>query len=194
MTTHWTTRFGPSAALLAGAIWLALAAHQTQSHGTTQLNEMRLFLGYTWMDAGKFFVLPFLLVMVTFFGLARRRARVGPLGRTALVVLAALAALAVGTAIEFWGFPFGSYDVTFEGGMKDTWWLQFASTFLFTAAVVPYGIEHARAGTLPVWMVPVLIFGALTTVFLSPAFWFPGLVWIVLGLVLLRPRRDATTS
>lgn len=187
-STHWTTRYAPYTALLAGAIWLPLWAHQTQSHGTTQLNEMRLFLGSTWMDAGKFYVAPFLLLMVTILGLERGRTGASPGGKTAWSVLAAFACLAIGTALEFWGFPFGSYDVTFEAGMKDAWWVQFVGTFFLTTAVVPFGVQHARAGSLPAWMVLVLVFGAATTVFLTPAFYFPGVVWIVLGLVLLRRR------
>lgn len=147
---------------------------------------MRLFLGFTWMDAGKFYVVPFLLLMVATLGVERRRTGSGPVGKSAWFVVAAFGCLAIGTALEFWGFPFGSYDVTFEAGMKDTWWVQFVGAFLLTAAVVPFGVVHARAGSLPVWMVPVLAFGAATTVFLSPAFFFPGIVWIVLGLVLLR--------
>ena len=187
--SNWATRFGPYAAMLAGAIWLPLWAQQMQSHGTTQTNEKLLFLGLTWMDAGKFYVMPFLLLMVTIAGLEAARAGAGRIGKPALFVLAAFACLAIGTALEFWGFPFGSYQVTFEGGMKDTWWLQLAGTFFLTAALLPFGIQHARAGTLPAWMVPVLVFGGLSTVYLSPSFFVPGIVWILLGFVLLRQRR-----
>ena len=186
---HWTTRYAPYAALLAGAIWLPLWAQQTQSHGTTQLNEMRVFLGLTWMDAGKFYVVPFLLLMVTILGLERGRIGAGRYGRSALFVLAAFASLAIGTALEFWGFPFGSYQVTFEAGMRDTWWVQLAGTLFLTAAVVPFGVQHARAGSLPAWMVPVLVVGAATTVFLTPAFFLPGIVWTLLGLVLMTRMR-----
>ncbi len=147
---------------------------------------MRSVLGFTWMDAGKLYVVPFLLLMVTVLGLERDRAGVNRRGKSGLFVLAALACLAIGTALEFWGFPLGSYAVTFEEGMKDTWWVQFAGTFFLAGAIVPFGIRHARAGSLPAWMVPALAFGALATVFLSPAFIFPGIVWVVFGAVLLR--------
>ena len=56
---------------------------------------------------------------------------------------------------------------------------------------MPFGVNLARERVLPAVMVPALVFGAATTVFLSPAFYFPGVVWILLGLILLRRRRKA---
>lgn len=79
---HWTTRFTAEAALIAGVVWLVLWGHQAMTHGTTQLNEMRMALGFTWMDSGKLFVMPFLLLIVTMLGLGRSRIS-GQLGKSA---------------------------------------------------------------------------------------------------------------
>lgn len=179
--------------MLAGVIWLVLWRHQVQGHGTTQVNEMRLALGFTWMDSGKLFVLPFLLLTVTMVGLHRSHRTPGPLGKSGVGVVGALFWLVVGTAVEFWGFPLGSYDLTFEEETRP--FLQYGAliqafgTLLLTLALVPFGIHLFRVRVLPAWMVPVLVFGGAATVFLTPAFIVPGVVWILLGLTVLRRRR-----
>lgn len=194
-TTHWTTRFAATAALLAGVIWLVLWRHQAFTHGTTQYNEMNMALGFTWMDSGKLYVLPFLLLIVTTMGLHHRVPKLGLLGKSGYLVLAALVSLVVGTVAEFWGFQLGSYELTFEEETRpffqQGWWLQALGTTFLTFAMVPFGISLVRERILPAWMLPVMVFGALSTFFLTPAFYFPGIVWLILGLTLLRYRPRA---
>lgn len=153
---------------------------------------MRMALGFTWMDSGKLYVLSFLLLIVTMVGLHRSQRNPGRLGKSGFVVVAALVWLVVGTAIEFWGFPLGSYALTFEAEVRPVlqngYWYQVFGTLFLTLAFVPFGINLVRERVLPAWMVPVLVFGAATTVFLTPSFYIPGVVWILLGLTLLRRR------
>lgn len=192
---HWTIRLRAPAAFIAGSLWLLLWGHQMVTHGTTQVNEMRLALGLTWMDSGKLYVLPFLLLAVTMVGLHVGRLSPGWLGRGGFIGVAlALALLVAGTAAQFWGFPWGSYALTFEAAgsvIRAGGVLQALGSLLFTVAVVPFGIDLARARMLPVWTVPVLVLGAATTVFLTPSFVLPGLAWVLLGwaLVTRRPRQ-----
>ena len=155
-------------------------------------------LGFTWMDSGKLFVLPFLLLTVTVIGLHRSQHRPGRSGKSVLFVLAALVWLMVATAIEFWGFPLGSYDLTFEEEvrpiLKAGWWLQALGSLFLTLAFVPFGKRQVRESLFPAWMVPVGAFGAAATVFLTPSFVVPGITWILLGLTLLRRRRSTAQT
>ncbi len=152
-TSHWTTRFGAEAAVMAGVVWLVLWRHQALTHGTTQENERLMALGFTWMDSGKLFVLPFLLLIVTMVGLQRSRSSPGRLGKSGFVVVAALIWLVVGTVAHFWGFPLGSYELSFEDEVrplfKDGWRVQMLGTLFLTLAFVPFGINLVRERSFP---------------------------------------------
>jgi hypothetical protein len=196
----WINRWGGIASLVAGALWLLVWAHQQEAHGRTQVNEMNLVAGLTWMDTGKFIVPILLLVFVGLASLyhrVERPGRVGQVGAGATTV--AMALLIVATAFEFWTFQWGSYAVTFEeatgfAGSNDSGAFQALASLVLTIGIAILSVGLVRARVAPIWFAPVLIFGALTTVYLSPVFWMPGVVWIVLGLVLLRPAPSRPTG
>lgn len=88
-------------AAIAGALWLILWAHQAVTHDLTAVNERRLFFGMTWMDSGKFYVLPFVLLLISVVGLSRARQNPGKLGRAGFVfTVLALLLILVGSRRE----------------------------------------------------------------------------------------------
>ena len=190
-------RWGGPASLTAGVLWLLIYMHQRVAHGVTQRNEMRLVGGLTWMDSSKFLVLALLLVLVGLASLYRRREGPGGLGRTgALLTVVSLGFVIIAAALEFWTFPWGSYEVTFEeatglAGSNLSGVIQFFASLFFTLGLIVLNVDLVRVKVVPLWAALVVILGGLATVYLSPVFWVPGVAWLVLGM-LLWPKKEQT--
>ncbi len=122
-----------------------------------------------------------------------RREQPGLLGKVGFVVtVTGLCGLILGTALEFWFFPWGLYAVGFDAPLP---WIggliQSLSTLIFTAGLIVLNIDLVWAKVVPLWVAPVLVLGGLTTFFLTPAIWLPGVAWLLLGLVLWSQRDEA---
>ena len=91
--------------------------------------------------------------MRTVLGLHRNHRPPRWLGTSGVFVLAALAWLVLGTAIEFWSFPIGSYDLTFEEEVrpvfKDGYWLQALGALFATGLTLLRYQGRARRGSNP---------------------------------------------
>ena len=186
MSTY-LTRLGAPASAAAGCLWLLVWLHQLATHGPTATNEMRIVLGLTWLDSAKFLVVPLMLLFPGILGLYRQRGRPGILGRIGFIgTVVGLSFLILGAAAEFWAFPWGSYAVGFEapqprvGGV-----IQALTSLVFTLGLILFSVDLVRAKVLPIWAAPVVVLGGLTTFYLTPVSWFPGLAWLLLGSVLV---------
>lgn len=184
-------RLGAPASVAAGLLWLVVWFHQHLTHGPTEVNEQRIFLGLSWLDSGKFLVIPLILLLIAIVSLYSLRERPRLLGRMGFIVtVAGLVGLIVGTALEFWSFPWGSYAIGFEATLPRWGGLIHAlSTLVFTIGLIVFSIDLVRAGVMPVWVAPVLVLGGFSTIFFTPTFLLPGLAWLLLGVVLWL-RRD----
>jgi hypothetical protein len=182
--------------LVGALIWLLVWQHGVRTHGTTQHNEMRIWLGLTWMDSAKFLVLPFVLLIPGIRLITRRtEQRQSDTAKVAgMVAVGTLIALAVTTAGQLSTFDWGSYTETFEGQqgiVKLSGPLQGLASLVLTASIVIVGIAAVRRRVIPTWLVVALAIGAATTFYLTPPLIFPGLAWVSFGLwLLIAPQPD----
>jgi hypothetical protein len=171
------------ALMIAAISWLIIWWHQHVTHGDTALNEENLVLGLTWMDSGKLLVLPLGLFFVAIVGLYWSMSRPGVAGMIGFAVSAgSLFAVIVGTALQFWGFEWGSYDEEFEeeaigvGGA-----LQAVATLVLALSLIVFGAVLGRRRILSTWVTPALAISALGTFYLTPTNPIPGVLWLVLA-------------
>lgn len=202
MTVHPGKAPPPLAAVWAwasaGLLWAAIWFHGTQTHGFTAENEMRLWLGATWMDSSKLLCLPFAAVAVGLF-LMGRDAAIGRVARWLWVMLLFVVTVqAFGVVVGYSPFPWGSYELTFEeleqsngypavvslGGIA-----QAMGSLIGTLLLVPVGIALTRARRMPWWAVPAAVIAMLSSFFTTPASWVPAVGWFLVSAGVSLKRR-----
>jgi hypothetical protein len=99
------------AAVFGGLIWIVLWVHFIFTHGPSSFDNKRLLLGLTWIDTGKFVVVPLMMFAYTLIGL--RAIELHRLKRIAswanLGAITGLILSAVSVALLTWPVPFGQY-------------------------------------------------------------------------------------
>ena len=111
-----------------------------------------------------------------------------------MVTIAGFLMLILGVSVQFWSFPWGSYAVGFEtalpriGGI-----IQALASLLFTIGLIVLSPVLVRAKIFPIWAAAVLMIAGVTTFYLTPVSWIPGIAWLVLGALLWRKQDDSST-
>lgn len=188
-------RPGPSAvsagvaAQIGGLVWILQWAHALVAHGVTSVNIQREWLGMTWLDSAQYLAFSFLLLIPGVVYLHQRLRAPNRAFRLSWVVGAALVFAGIGTALEFGLYERGSYATPDTPLLDIGGVAQALSSLLLTITLGVLTFVAARRQVVPWWLVPVLIVGALATVFPGgPNFLFgltlpplPGLAWLAFG-------------
>lgn len=184
----------------AGLLWALVWFHGTQTHGLTAENEMRVWLGATWMDSSKLLCLSLAAVGVGLY-LLGRNAGIGRTGRWLWVsLLLAVTMQAVAVLVGYSPFPWGSYELTFEELQESDRYRAVVSTsgiaqalgsLINTVLFLPVGIALVRAQRVPWWAVPAAVIGMLFTFFTTPASWIPAVSWLLVAAGVALRRRSS---
>ena len=192
------------AAQVAGVLWILQWTHALVTHGTTQVNQKQLWLGMTWLDSTKFLIVAYLLLLPGVIYLRRTAVARGDkfATRAGSVVVVALGVSALATAMEFRLLEWGTYSGTFDSNVSP---MSIAgpvrmvvSSLVLTGGLAMLALRGAVRGDSPYWLVPILVVGALATVFIGgPLPPVPGMAWLVFGgwlLVQTRPKARQTVA
>lgn len=183
-------RWGGSACLAGGVLWVLLWIAYLLTHGPTMSDFEQTLLSLTWYDYGKFVPLALLLFL---FGLVSLRARQagqsGWFGTVGFFVAVGGFVILIVSMLAFWLVPFGSYNPTYRNTelVRQLTIVQFTSPLILGTGLILYGIEVLRskmlrqANALPLVvgltaLVPYLLWTNVGFVF--------GAAWAALGLVM----------
>lgn len=185
----------------ASVLWALVWFHGAQTHGLTAENEMRLWLGTTWMDSSKLLCLPFAAVALGLY-LLGRDARIGRVTRWLwILLLLVIAVQAVAVLVGYSPFPWGSYELTFDDVEKSDRYpavvskggiAQAMGSLISTLLLIPVGIALVRARRMLWWAVPAAVIGMLFTFFTTPASWIPAVGWLLVSAGLALKQRSAS--
>jgi hypothetical protein len=157
------------------------------------VNEKDVVAGLTWMDSAKALVVCFLLFVVGALALFARLGRTQLLGRAAIALtLLGLGVLAVGTALQFWMFPWSSYEneaAKFESGLpKSGGTVQALGSAVYTVGTLLLAVELLRKRQRGWWLGLLLAITGPASFFLTPVLPIVGIVWLVVGVFLWREQ------